>query len=74
MELLKKISDFEEINNISISVLIHSDGSGTVKEFWSEEEFKSFDSTEDLNRFLIEGRLKKSEKGRSVSPIVILSE
>ena len=69
---LKLMNEFEERNNISTTIEINGDGSGNLREFWDEEIIKEFDSLENLNLFLLNGKLKKTEDGRSVSPIEVV--
>lgn len=69
---LKLMNEFEERNNISTTIEINGDGSGNLREFWDEEIIKEFDSLENLNLFLLNGKLKKAEDGRSVSPIEVV--
>jgi len=69
---LELIKLFEKINNISISITIHGDGSCSVKEFWDEETFKTFKNISELHYFLKNSRLKKDKNGLSLSPIKIL--
>ena len=69
---LKLMNEFEERNNISTTIEINGDGSGNLREFWDEEIIKKFDSLENLNLFLLNGKLKKAEDGRSVSPIEVV--
>lgn len=71
IETLKLINEFEERNNISVSLVLHGDGSCFLQEFWDYEVIKSFDKIEELHTFLENGKLKKAKDGRSVSPIEI---
>ena len=71
---LKLMDEFEKRNNISTTIEINSDGSGNLREFWDEEIIKEFDSLKNLNLFLLNGKLKLSEDGRSVSPIEIVAQ
>ena len=70
--LQKLMEKFEKRNNISTSLILHSDGSGNLVEFWHEDEIKSFSKISELISFLEKGRLKK-ENGRAVSPIEIIT-
>lgn len=71
-QLLALINEFEKRNNTSIYIQICGDGSCTLYEFWSSEEIKSFNQSEELYSFLSSGNLKMKD-GRSVSPIEILN-
>jgi len=71
---LKLMDEFEKRNNISTTIEINSDGSGNLREFWDEEIIKEFDSLKNLNLFLLNGKLKLTEDGRSVSPIEIVAQ
>ncbi|REG88762.1 hypothetical protein [Flavobacterium aquicola] len=71
---LSLMNDFEKRNNISTTIEINGDGSGNLREFWDEEIIKEFDSLKSLNLFLLNGKLKLGEDGRSVSPIEIVAQ
>lgn len=71
-DFLKLISVFEERNNISVSILLHSDCSGIIREFWDEDFIKKFDNKQELFNFLEDGKLKMVD-GRSVNPIEIIN-
>jgi hypothetical protein len=66
---LKLINEFEQRNNISIAVLLCSDGSSTVEEFWENEELNNSDTIEELHEFLINTNYKLDEKGLCFSPV-----
>jgi hypothetical protein len=70
---LKLINEFEERNNISISLVLQGDGSCSLQEFWDYEVIKSFDKIDELHTFLENGNLKKDKKGLSISPIQIVA-
>ena len=74
IETLKLINEFEERNNISVSLILHGDGSCSLQEFWDYEVIKSFDKIDELHIFLKNALLKKDKDGISVSPIVVVSE
>lgn len=67
-ELISALKVFEARNNISASIIVNSDGSCGVMEFWSEEDLGDFNSTEDLLKFLLETQYKLDEKGICLSP------
>ena len=69
-ELIDKIKHFETNNNLSITVEIHGDYSGMIKEFWQEEEIIEFKTEKELYEILENVNLLK-ENGRCVSPIQI---
>ena len=50
---LQLIKNFEKKNNISIAVTLYGDGSGTVSEFWDNEELTEFKNIDDLHNFLM---------------------
>lgn len=67
-KLIKNIKKFEERNNVSAIVVVYSDGSNEVKDFWDSENFASFDSTEKLHEYLERSTYKMSGNGRMISP------
>lgn len=73
-KILGLINSFEERNNLSVSMVIHSDGSGHIMEFWDNEEIFSFDNMHDFEHKASSINLKKDEKGLSLSPIEIIKD
>lgn len=71
-EFLKNLNAFEERNNTSAMVLIHSDGSASIKEFWDSEELAGFKDVDSLNKYLKETQYKLSENGRCISPVQVV--
>jgi hypothetical protein len=71
-KLISALKEFETRNNISASIIVQSDGSYGVMEFWKDEDLGSFDSTEDLLKFLSETQYKLDEKGLCLSPCQII--
>jgi hypothetical protein len=69
-DLLELMNEFELRNNISTTIKIHSDGSGSLEEFWDNEGIISFENSSELRAFLANGKLKMKD-GRSVKPIKI---
>lgn len=72
-DLLELMEEFEKRNNTSITIKLCSDGSGTINEFWDNEEIKSVNNSSELRSFLANGKLKMKD-GRSVSPIKIVAQ
>lgn len=70
-ELISALKQFEKHNNISASVIVNSDESFGVMEFWTEEDLGSFDSTNDLLKFLLETQYILDENGVCLSPCKI---
>ena len=70
--LLSKLIEFEKRNNISAYFQIHSDGSGSLHEFWDNDELLEFTSYEDLEKFLEKTQYKLSENGRCIVPHIIV--
>ena len=62
-DTLKLIQEFQTRNNIYISLDINSDGSGNLRNFLNKEIIITFDSTEILNSFLVNGKLKQFKDG-----------
>ena len=69
--LISALKEFETRNNISASIIVQSDGSFGVMEFWTEEDLGSFDSIADLFKFLSQTQYVLDEKGICVSPCKI---
>jgi hypothetical protein len=67
-KLIENIKKFEERNNVSAIVVVYSDGSNEVKEFWDSENFASFDNTKKLLEYLERATYKMSENRRMISP------
>lgn len=67
-ELLSALKQFEKRNNISTSVIIQSDESFGVVEFWSNEDLGSFDSYDDLIGFLLVTQYELDETGNCIKP------
>ena len=61
--------DFEKRNNISIAIKLYSDGSGTVNEFWDDEQLTNFNDEEELHEFLKNINYKLDENGKCFSPV-----
>jgi hypothetical protein len=70
-ELISALKQFETRNNISAFVIVLSDGSFGLAEFWEEEDLGSFKSVEDLLKFLSETQYELDEKGICISPCKI---
>jgi hypothetical protein len=70
-QLIAALKQFEDRNNISASLLIHSDGSCGLMEFWNEEDLGSFDSFEKLLKFLCETQYKLDQMGVCLRPCKI---
>jgi len=64
------MNSFESRNNTSIVLVVCSDGSGEVREFWDSEEIESFKTNKDLSKFLLEATYKLSDNGRCISPMI----
>lgn len=67
--LLDAIKAFEERNNISVAIILCSDGSGSIEEFWHNEELERFESFSELLHILTFVNYQKSF-GLCVYPIV----
>jgi len=71
---LKLMEDFNNRNNISVFLEIYIDGSGIIREFFDEEEIKNFDSIDQLESFLANGKLKQFKDGYCARPIEIINK
>ena len=67
-KLIENIQHFEKRNNVSAIVVVYSDGSNEVKEFWDSENLASFKDMKSLHEFLENATYKMSENGRMISP------
>lgn len=70
-ELISALKQFEARNNISAFILVHSDGSFGLMEFWEEEDLGSFKSIEELLNFLLGAQYELDGKGICISPCKI---
>lgn len=70
---LQLLKEFEKRNNISVSLIMHSDGSGMLEEFWDGEELFQFDNYSDLYEKLFTIRYKLAEDGRCLSPVQLVN-
>ena len=70
-QLISALKEFETRNNISAFVIVLSDGSFGLMEFWEEEDLGSFKSFEDLLKFLLETQYILDEQGVCISPCKI---
>lgn len=73
-KLINALKSFEARNNISASIIMQSDGSFGLKEFWTEEELGSFNSAEELLKFLSETQYILDKMGVCISPCQIDSQ
>jgi hypothetical protein len=70
-ELISALKQFEARNNISAFVIVLSDGSFGLMEFWEEVDLGTFRSIEDLLKFLLETQYILDEQGICISPCKI---
>ena len=66
--LLEKIKSFEDRNNISALVILYSDGSNQVKEFWESSDLSKLDRIDELEQFLDRATYEKADNGRMKTP------
>lgn len=62
-ELISALKEFERRNNITAIVIVNSDSSFGLEEFWAQDDLGSFDSFEDLLKFLNETQYVLDENG-----------
>jgi hypothetical protein len=70
-ELISALKQFETRNNISASIIVNSDGSFGIMEFWTEEDLGSFDTLDKLLKFLSDTQYELDDKGVCLSPCKI---
>lgn len=70
-ELISALKDFETRNNISASIVVQSDWSFGVIEYWTEECLGNLDSFDGLLKFLSETQYELDETGICLSPCKI---
>jgi hypothetical protein len=70
-QLISALKQFDARNNISASIIVNSDGSCGVMEFWTEEDLGEFKSVESLLKFLYETQYELDAKGICISPCKI---
>lgn len=69
-EVAKLLSDFEKRNNFSASLVIHSDLSGSINDFWEDKTIESFNKIDDCISFLQTTQYKLDDEGYCISPLV----
>lgn len=62
------IENFEKRNNTSITLRLNGDGSGSVEEFWEQDELKTFDNKDELIKVLAETQFELDENGLCYNP------
>jgi hypothetical protein len=62
-KLISALKKFESRNNITAIVIVNSDCSFGLEEFWAQDDLGSFDSFEELLKFLNETQYVLDEKG-----------
>lgn len=72
-ELLHLINNFEKRNNISTTLILQSDGSGHLEEFWDEETIFDFEDTDNMTHLLKNIQLLINEDGYCSKPIQIVN-
>jgi len=70
-QLISALTRFEARNNISAAVIVHSDWSFGLIEFWTNEDLGSFDSFDSLLKFLSETQYELDDRGVCLSPCKI---
>lgn len=71
---LKLLNNFEKRNNISTTLVIHSDQSGYLDEYWEEETLKSFKTINELEEFLKGTQYEMTDCGICISPVRIVGQ
>ena len=51
-KIIKKIEEIENINDQSVSFVLHGDGSGSFEDFWNSDAIVMFDNLEELDQVL----------------------
>jgi hypothetical protein len=69
---LQLIKNFEVRNNMSITLTIMGDGSGSVNEFWDNEELIEFKNIDELHAFLRDIQYQLDDNGKCLSPVQML--
>jgi hypothetical protein len=49
---LKLVTKYEARNMVTISTVIHQDGSGFILDFWTQKEIAHFDTRAELHEIL----------------------
>jgi hypothetical protein len=70
-ELISALKQFETRNNITAIVIVNSDSSFGLEEFWAQDDLGSFDSIDELLKFLKETQYKLDENGVCKRPCQI---
>lgn len=67
--MLEALNEFEVINNFSATLVIHSDGSGSINDFWEDKVIEAFDTIDDCINFLKTTKYKLDDKGYCITPL-----
>ncbi len=70
---LKLMNEFEKRNNLSISLILETDGSCTLLEFWDSDVLKEFHTVEEMEVYLKDTQYLLNENGRCVHPVQIVN-
>ena len=65
------IIQFEQRNNLSIYILLFSDGSSTLMDFWSDSTIAEFDEFAELETYLKVTQYELDPSGRCYSPLKV---
>ena len=67
-QLISALKEFEARNNISVSLIVQSDWSFGLIEFWTQDDLGSFNSLEELLKFLTDAEYELDKYGDCVRP------
>jgi hypothetical protein len=70
-ELILALKAFENRNNITTIVIVNSDSSFGLEEFWAQDDLGSFDTYDELLKFLTETQYALDESGVCIRPCTI---
>jgi hypothetical protein len=68
-DLLQAMKQFEKRNNISTYIVLCSDGSLSIHEFWKEETLSEISTIEEAKIFLETTEYELDENGLCFSPV-----
>jgi hypothetical protein len=70
-ELIDALKYFEDRNNISAFVTVHSDGVLELFEFWEEDNLASFKTSEEMHHYLLTTQYALDEEGICIKPKIL---
>lgn len=70
-EITMLLEQFERRNNLSTALLVYSDGSSSLSEFWDYDLIVEAITIEEMENFLKNTQLQLDDDGKCLKPFVI---